>query len=214
MADMTVQQALVEFFDAEPPDVVRAGVLDRIQRIEIVLADSTHSAHCVADKLRLRVMPHQLRIDLHAWEPKLVDGHARDLLVGERDAQRHRFVRPACALEPLAERGHVFVRQADKLLQRSQRVLQLGDALAHDRQTENRHVVRQQPAVAIHDPTAGRRHRPQLNAVVLGQRCVARVLDDLQLHQAHDQHAQQYNHRGENRQHAEHNRALLLIGIR
>lgn len=140
-------------------------------------------------------MAHQLRRHVHARQAELVDGNAGDLLLAQLEQDRHRFERPAPLLHAFFEQGAVVRGQPQHLDDGVEHLAPLAGAFAGHGQAEAWAVVGDDHAIAVEDQPTGRRDRLHMYPVVLRQRGVIVVLDDLQVVQPGDQHAHQQHDR-------------------
>lgn len=140
-------------------------------------------------------MPHQLGDHFHTRQTELVDRHTGDLLFVQLEQNGHRLEGPSPLLHAFFEQRTVIGRQLQHFNNAVQYCLPITGTLASHRQAETRPVVGNDHAVAVEDQPAGRRDRLHMHPVVLRQRRVIVVLDDLQVVKPRNQHANEQDDR-------------------
>ena len=133
-------------------------------------------------------MPHELRFDDDARQPKPVHRERGDLRFRQHHLQRHRFERAAAALEAFVERFDVAFVELDELVKFGDQCVEIGDLLGDEAEREHGLVVREQDAVAIEDQSARRPDRLHLDPVLVRSRAVFFVVGDLQVNHPREQH--------------------------
>ncbi|MNG93566.1 hypothetical protein D3C79_525370 [compost metagenome] len=192
---LTVQGGLVEALDAGLADMVGTAVVHRVERFQLFLVDPPYITHRMGKMRTLRVMPHQLGHHLDTRQAELVYRHAGNLLFVELEQNRHRLEWPAALAHALLEQGTVVSGELKHFDDGIQHFLPVTRTFAGHRQAEAGPVVGDDHPVAVEDQPAGRRDRLHMHPVVLRQRRVIVVLDDLQVVQPRDQHANEQHDR-------------------
>ncbi|MNV97808.1 hypothetical protein D3C71_1929720 [compost metagenome] len=108
---MAVQLRLVEFLDPGLADGLSAAVLDRIQGLGFFFVDASNVADRMSKVLAQRIVAHELRLDIDARQPELVDRQHRNLFFSQLVEQRHRHKRMPCLLHGLVEQRSILRRQ-------------------------------------------------------------------------------------------------------
>jgi len=175
--------------------MVGTAVVHRVEGFQLFLVDPPHVTHRMGEVRPLGVMPHQLRDHLDTRQAELVYRHPGNLFFVELEQDRHRLERPAALAHALLEQGAVVFGQFQHFDDGVQYLLPVPRAFAGHRQAETGPVVGHDHAVAVEDQPAGRRDRLHMHPIVLRQRGVVVVLNDLQVVQPRDQHAHQQHHR-------------------
>src|SRR5690606_17552602 len=93
IAHFAVQFVLVEALDTGLADMVRAGVVSRVEALELLLVDASDVTDRMGEMLLLRIVPHQLRRHLDTGQAELVDRDAGNLLLAQLEQDRHRLER-------------------------------------------------------------------------------------------------------------------------
>ena len=213
IADFAVQLVLVETLDTGLADMVGAGVIGRIQTLELLLVDAPDVADRMREVFLLRIMPHQLRRHLDARQAELVDRNASDLLFGQFEQNRHRLERTPPLAHAALEQGTIILAEFQHLDHRIEHARPVTGAFAGHGQAEAGAVVGDDHAIAVEDQPAGRRDRLHMDAVVLRQGAVMLVLNHLQVVHAHDQHAGQQDDHDAANEHPALDQASVLFMI-
>lgn len=196
VAHPPVQGLLVRLLHPGLADVGGAGVIGTVQRLQLLLVDSPHVAHHVRRRDPEGIVPGEAGLHVDAGEAVAVHGEPGHLLLAQVEAQRHALEAPP-ALEERAEAGELPGPDLDHLPEVRERALHVRHRLRGHLDAEGQLVVGQQHAVPVVDLSARRRHRHQLDPVVLGQRGEVVVADDLEIVQPPDQGPDQQEHADE-----------------
>jgi len=142
----------------------------------------------------------------------LIDGEARDFLVGQARAQRH-AVQALGFLQQALETLAVARLDIDDLGQLVDRRVEIGHARRDDLERVGRIALGEHDAVAVGDQPAIGRDRHDGDAIAFGQRLVVAVLDDLQIDEAAEQSAEpgEHQHAGDQQEPAKAVRFALRI---
>src|SRR6266853_562040 len=182
-----LEQVVVLAFQAGLPDEV-AGAELAVARLNLLLADFTDIARSVGEEAARQISP-------------AGDGnHFQDRNVGtmgfnksdirlrgvglDNDGLEFREILCVCELVlQIIDRDSQAVRDSRKML------LNLGQIIAQEEHAERRPVVHQNPAIAVQHAAARRNHGNVTHAVALGHGAVLIGVDDLELPEADEQHA-------------------------
>ncbi len=212
ITDSAVQQIFVVFFQTDFADVVSAAVVDRVDLVDLALADTPDITQHVGKEFTVRIVAHQLGIHFNAGNSVAVDRDHRDFFFGEAEFKRH-FLIGATTAQPLFKLLNVIVIEFDQLGDNRQRVIQRFHPLANNGERIAGNILSQQNAVAIKDKTALGGDGHQLNAVAIRLGFVHVVVDDLQQGITVDQYPGHHHQHHRAHQHAALVNAALAVGV-
>ena len=129
------------------------------------------------------------KVDARKSRP--LNGEVRDLLVVEAQVQCHRLETWPAAAEFPEARDVVGLDQLEAG-EALQRVIDIFDLLRYQLELVCREVFREYPAHTVEDEPANRRYGLDSDSIALRPFREVLVVDDLQLHQAHDDDAEQH----------------------
>jgi hypothetical protein len=175
---------------------MRVGAAGIAQRGLVLFVDPADVADDVREQRALRIHPAEVGHQLDAGEAPAVHGEARGFLVGHAQLDGHRLERPAVAVVAQEARALLGVQRHDRL-QLGQQGFAVAGAFRHRIEPPRRHVVGQQPALAVVDQAARGRHRHQAQPVGLRAGGELGVLDHLQAEVPRRQAAQCRQHQQE-----------------
>ncbi len=199
VADLAAQFLLVIALQAGLADVGQCGIA-LAEDLQILVVDPANVADDVREQVAIGIATGQVRFQLDAGKAPAVHREARHFLIAHAQLQRDRQ-ELAARLARLVERFQLFRTDLDDLRQPFQGGVHVLDLVRGHIQAECRHVLGQQPTIAVIDHAAPGHHRPRLDAVGFGSGGVDVVVQHLQLEvpaaqaQQADQHAEEAQRR-------------------
>ena len=190
VAGDATQLFLIPLLEPDLADVIRSAVVGRRaffpEQLNVAVTDAADVADDVRGDLAVGIVAEQARVDIHAGKTVAVHREAGHFLVIQPGADRN-----AGEIVPLFQKFlKPFPVLGSDLDQRRELVDEGGEVIhlrRHDLQRIRREVVGQHHSVAVQYQAPVGHHRDYENPVLLGQRVVVIILDDLNVEKPHEQ---------------------------
>src|SRR3546814_106558 len=200
VADLAAQRLVVVALDAGAAGVGEQRLAGAVL-LDVVLVGAADVADDVRHQRAIGIAPGQVGLHAYPGEAPLVHREPCHLVGGQAQLQGHR-AEAAAGLALLLEAFDVFGAERDDLRQPGDQRLRVAGVLGHHVEPERRHVVGQDPALAVVDDPARGHHRARLDPVGLRALRVVGVVEYLQLEVPAGQPAQRQHHDREAQQRA------------
>ena len=152
-----MQEILVLPLDADFADLGRAGVIGRVDSVQVVLADRAHVAQGMGGDLPARIFPSQSGLDVDARKGGPAHGEPGGFLRAEPVSQDRGLKAPLAAnLGP--DPGQFLRLDQPELSEPGEGLLDVGDLLGDQFELVDGTVLRDDPAGPVEDQPPHRRH--------------------------------------------------------